>query len=113
MFNYSPDETKILIDGKKIEGLANKFLTNASGRGFTLTLHGGSQWHKYLDGLVFSKYSKTVNVSVEIALTDEDVQSDLFDIKGDFILVSWSYNLSSETFPEVSYSFVHNSPIYS
>lgn len=112
MYNYSPDETKIVVDGKRLEGFAENFLANASSRGFTLKLHGGSPWHKYLDGLVFSKYNKTVDVSVEVDLKEDEVASDLFNIEGDFILISWNYSLGSSQFPEVSYTFVRNSPIY-
>lgn len=109
--NYCPDSTKIIVAGVQIDGLANKFLTMASHHGFTLRLHGGSQSLSYLMELLGNKSHVKVDVSMWIDISNKAEHIDLFDIKGEYLLVGWTYDLNT-TFPEIEFKFVHNSPLY-
>lgn len=109
---YCPNNTKITVGGKRIEGLAEKFLTFASGRGFVLRLHAASESLEYLLNLLGEKGHVLTDISVWVDISDKDEKHiDLFDIAGQFLLVGWTYSLNTE-WPEVEFNFVHNTPTY-
>lgn len=109
---YSPDSTKIKVGGKLITGLADNFLDFASHRGFTLKLHAASESIDYLFDLIGNKSHVLTEVSIWVDLFDKDEwHIDLFDIDGEYILTGWSYSLST-SWPEMTFNFIHNSPIY-
>jgi len=101
---YCPYETKISINGTQITGLADEYLCDANQRQFTLKLHVASDSVEYIKSLTKNQHNPVVRVDIYVDLSEQGVHIDVFDIKGEYILVDQSYNLSTD-FPLYQFKF--------
>lgn len=102
---YCPDSTEISINGTQITGLADEYLCDANQSRFTLKVHGASSSIQYLKGLTENQHNPVVDVDIQVDLSEQGVHIDVFDIKGKYILINQSYNLSTH-FPLYQFKFI-------
>ena len=98
---YCPENTSVIIEGVRIQGLANEFLNKASPSGFQLRLSGASEHYEFVKSLK----GRFVPVFITHDLTFPGGEKNTeFDIQGNFYLVNYDFS-SGCKFPEVTFYF--------